>query len=131
MNLDELEAAWNAKADRHNQWRELGLDEIVAFAQEVERESARKAPSIEAARKIGEEGGSSNEDERFAFEAWMHGHCWSMCDVWWDGRGYLVPNESRVFIDPTGLRIRQIWAAWRDRAALANMAYLDKQEAAE
>ena len=34
MKLAELEAAWNAQADPMNQWSELGLDEIVAFAQE-------------------------------------------------------------------------------------------------
>ena len=34
MTLDELEAAWNAQADPLNQWEELGLDEIVAFAQQ-------------------------------------------------------------------------------------------------
>ena len=39
MGLEELEAAWNANADRFNQWSELGIDEIVAFAQEVEREA--------------------------------------------------------------------------------------------
>jgi hypothetical protein len=33
MKLDELEARWNANADKSNQWSELGLDEIVAFAQ--------------------------------------------------------------------------------------------------
>jgi hypothetical protein len=38
MNLEGLEAAWNAQADSMNQWDELGLDEIVWFAQEVERE---------------------------------------------------------------------------------------------
>ena len=34
MTLDELEAAWNAQADPFNQWEELGIDEIVAFAQQ-------------------------------------------------------------------------------------------------
>lgn len=33
-SIEELKAAWNAKADRLNQWDELGLDEIVHFAQE-------------------------------------------------------------------------------------------------
>ena len=42
MGLEELEVLWNSKADRFNQWVELGLDEIVAFAQEVERESCAK-----------------------------------------------------------------------------------------
>lgn len=39
MGLEELEAAWNAQADRYNQWCELGLDEIVEFAQQIEREA--------------------------------------------------------------------------------------------
>jgi hypothetical protein len=34
MTLDELEVLWNETADRYNQWSELGLDEIVAFAQQ-------------------------------------------------------------------------------------------------
>lgn len=34
LTVEELEARWNACADRSNQWSELGLDEIVAFAQE-------------------------------------------------------------------------------------------------
>ena len=34
MTVDELEARWNETADRYNQWSELGLDEIVAFAQQ-------------------------------------------------------------------------------------------------
>ena len=36
MTLDELEAAWNAQADQHNQWCELGLDEMA------ERRAARQ-----------------------------------------------------------------------------------------
>lgn len=35
LTLQELEAAWNAQADKFNQWDELGLDEIVAWAQAV------------------------------------------------------------------------------------------------
>ncbi len=42
MGLDELEVAWNAQADKFNQWQDLGLDEIVAFAQEEEREASAK-----------------------------------------------------------------------------------------
>lgn len=34
MTLDELANAWNAQADPFNQWEELGLDEMVAFAQQ-------------------------------------------------------------------------------------------------
>lgn len=42
MEIDELEAAWNAQADKFNQWQDLGLEEIVAFAQDVEREASAK-----------------------------------------------------------------------------------------
>jgi hypothetical protein len=33
LSVPELEVMWNAQADHMNQWDELGLDEIVAFAQ--------------------------------------------------------------------------------------------------
>jgi hypothetical protein len=36
--IDELKAAWNSHADRYNQWEELGLDEIIRFAQERMRD---------------------------------------------------------------------------------------------
>ncbi len=32
--LEELKNAWNAQADKYNQWDELGHDEIVALAQQ-------------------------------------------------------------------------------------------------
>lgn len=34
MGIDELKAKWNAQADYSNQWDDLGVDEIVAFAQQ-------------------------------------------------------------------------------------------------
>lgn len=33
MNIEELKLAWDAQADKYNEWDALGLDEIVAFAQ--------------------------------------------------------------------------------------------------
>lgn len=39
MNVEELKALWNKDADIYNQWDDLGVDEIVAFAQDVEREA--------------------------------------------------------------------------------------------
>jgi hypothetical protein len=33
LGLDQLEEAWNAQADEANGWNELGLDEIIAWAQ--------------------------------------------------------------------------------------------------
>jgi hypothetical protein len=35
LTLDELKALWNSQADQMNQWDELGIDEIVAFAQDA------------------------------------------------------------------------------------------------
>ena len=34
LELDELRDAWNAQADAANSWDELGMDEIVWFAQQ-------------------------------------------------------------------------------------------------
>ena len=43
MKIDELKARWNAGTDRYNQWDELCLNEIVAFAQqECLKEAAEK-----------------------------------------------------------------------------------------
>ncbi|SBV37806.1 hypothetical protein STPYR_12749 [uncultured Stenotrophomonas sp.] len=39
MTIDELKTAWNAQADAMNQWDELGIDEIVDFAQEQMRDA--------------------------------------------------------------------------------------------
>jgi hypothetical protein len=33
LTFDELKALWNSQADQMNQWDELGIDEIVDFAQ--------------------------------------------------------------------------------------------------
>jgi len=43
MTLSELEAKWNANADAMNKWNELGLDEIVWFAQQIATEQEREA----------------------------------------------------------------------------------------
>lgn len=39
MTIEELKAAWNAQADKFNQWDDLGIDEIVNFAQKQECEA--------------------------------------------------------------------------------------------
>ena len=80
-----------------------------------------KAPDIEAARKMGEEGGPAVEAERLAFEAWMDGHCWALCAEW-NGTAYVEMCEIGDFISPNATHTRGLWAAWRDRAALARMA---------
>ena len=80
--------------------------------------SEHKAPSIEAARKMGEVGGPAVEEERLAFEAWMSGHCLELRGKW-DGRGYVNDSEKNGFFSTSAFHTRQLWAAWRDRAALA------------
>ncbi|MCG8991786.1 hypothetical protein LH427_01975 [Laribacter hongkongensis] len=76
------------------------------------------APTIEAAREIGAKGGEANDAERLAFEAWMAGHCWSISAAW-NGTSYVSPSETVGYVCPHAMRTRQLWAAWRDRAALA------------
>ena len=83
------------------------------------------APSIESARKMGEEGGPAVEEERLAFEAWMDGHCWALCAEW-NGTAYVEMCEIGGFISPNATHTRGLWAAWRDRAALARMATDDR-----
>jgi hypothetical protein len=76
------------------------------------------SPSVEAAREMGAKGGPVVEAERLAFEAWMAGHCWSL-SAHWTGKGYKSDSESSAHVDPGAMRTRQLWAAWRDRAALS------------
>lgn len=42
MGVDVLKSSWNEQADEHNQWDSLGLDEVIEFAQAVEREACAK-----------------------------------------------------------------------------------------
>lgn len=85
-----------------------------------------KAPDIEAARKMGEEGGPAVEEERLAFEAWMDGHCWSL-GATWTGTGYMADSERKYgLFCGKAFVTRGLWAAWRDRAALARMATDDR-----
>lgn len=72
----------------------------------------------EAAYAMGAQGGPVVEHERLLFEAWMAGHCWAVEGVW-NGTTYLGENEGVDYVCPGAMRTRQLWAAWRDRAALA------------
>lgn len=75
------------------------------------------APSIEAAHSMGAKGSPAVESERLAFEAWMRGHCWSLSSTW-NGKEYRSDAEQGGNCCPHAIRTRQLWAAWRDRAAL-------------
>lgn len=73
--------------------------------------------SIQAAREMGARGGEPLEDERLLFEAWMSGHCWLVAGVW-NGETYEDPSETKAGFNPAVMLTRQLWAVWRDRAAL-------------
>lgn len=74
-------------------------------------------PTIEAAHAMGTKGGPVVEAERLAFEAWMAGHCWAL-GAMWDGKHYIGEAEKFGDLSPRAMMTRQLWAAWRDRAAL-------------
>lgn len=77
-------------------------------------------PSMEEAWEMGAKGGESFEQERIAFEAWMKGHGLKM-DAEWNGNGYIaeIEKKNKRHVCPKAAAIRGMWAAWRDRAALA------------
>lgn len=70
----------------------------------------------EGARAMGANGGHAVDAERLAFEAWMRGHCWALCATW-TGTQYRSDDEASGYVNPHAMRTRQLWAAWRDRAA--------------
>ena len=70
------------------------------------------------ALRLGKEGAPATEEERLLFEAWMRGHCWALCATW-NGTQYVSDAEQGGNVDPRAMNTRQIFAAWRDRAALA------------
>jgi len=72
----------------------------------------------EDARRMGAKGSPANEEERALFEAWMRGHCWELAAVW-DGVCYRGSAEHGHYVCPHAMQTRVMWAAWRDRAALA------------
>ena len=87
-------------------------------ANHVEDVRAMVVPSIAAAYAMGAKGGSVVDAERLAFESWMAGHCWALCAAW-DGTGYRCESEQAGQFNPAAGVTRRLWAAWRDRAALA------------
>lgn len=85
--------------------------------------TATPAPTViteEQAHAMGAKGAPPTEAERLLFEAWMHGHCWAYPDTW-NGVTYMdtAPWVAAKMPDPYAMQTRKLWAAWRDRAALA------------
>jgi len=75
-------------------------------------------PTPEQAHEMGARGAAANDDERLAFEAWMRGHCWALCATW-NGKEYKSDAEQGGRYCHAAATTRMLWAAWRDRAALA------------
>ena len=90
----------------------------AAKRHEAQAQPAPSAPSEEAAAEMGANGGHVVEAERLAFEAWMRGHCWKL-GAKWTGTEYRSDFEKGGMVDTHAMRTRELWAAWRDRAALA------------
>lgn len=76
------------------------------------------ADKLARAYELGANGGTVGDDERLAFEEWMRGHCWKLCATW-TGSQYRGDAEQTGWPDPQAMMTRRLWAAWRDRAALA------------
>lgn len=91
------------------------------FIRDLRRENAelrRQLQPLNDAQAMGAKGGPVIEEERLAFEAWMRGHCWAL-NAEWDGEHYRGPKEDKNNFCRHAMVTRQLWAAWRDRGALA------------
>ena len=86
-------------------------------------------PLQQAAYDIGAKGSDPTEEERLAFESWMRGHCWAVIGDW-DGKQYKHGCEDGEFIHGGAMGTRRLWAAWRDRGAVA-MVLAEKSQAVE
>jgi hypothetical protein len=77
------------------------------------------ATKLAEALRLGREGAPPTEAERLLFEEWMRGHCWALCATW-NGTQYVHEAEAGGDLYPPAMNTRQLFAAWRDRAALAS-----------
>lgn len=119
----EIIAAINTIKDRRDSWRRRSERAEAALSAPTAPVPAAQEPAQQqidesAAHNLGAIGAEPAEFERRLFEAWMRGHCWAVVGEW-DGRTYVAPSEHGRVIDPAAMLTRQLWAAWRDRAALA------------
>lgn len=102
-----------------NQARTIGeLQDLVEAAPQPSPTPQLPAPTEQQAYDMGAKGAPATDAERLLFEAWMRGHCWALCAAW-DGKCYRSDSEQNGNIDPRAMNTRQLWAAWRDRAALS------------
>ncbi|MGF6211821.1 hypothetical protein [Comamonas sp. 4034] len=116
VNFAELgEVTWSPNNATGHGIAYVRADNQAAAAQAP---AAVAVPDERAAYEMGAKGAPPTEHERILFEEWMRGHCWKVVGTW-DGATYRGDAERGLFIDPHAMRTRQLWAVWRDRAALA------------
>lgn len=85
---------------------QAAMESAARFSRMREEEAAAHTIPRSAAHDMGAKGGSVSHFERELFEEWMRGHCWSVGDR----------LDSGEYAE---MYTRMLWAAWRDRAALA------------
>ena len=102
--------------------------EPLPVAQQPQKAEAAEPLSVADAERMGATGGPVVEGERLAFEAWMRGHCWALSATW-RGTQYKSDAEEGGDLDPRAMATRRLWAAWRDRAALAVVAQQPQEHA--
>lgn len=95
---------------------QAGLDQ----EREITRLTKERDEYQQAAYDIGAKGSEPTEEERLAFESWMRGHCWKVEEAW-DGKQYVHAHESTGFVHGGAMNTRRLWAAWRDRGAVARL----------
>lgn len=108
------------------------------WAKEVDAVRAQRQPaapvaaglSVADAEAMGAKGAPATDAERLLFEAWMKGHCWKVVGAW-SGDSYTASDEDGSYVNPQATMTRRLWAAWRDRAALAAAAPASHIETAE
>jgi hypothetical protein len=98
---------WGRREAAHAAW----IASRAALSRTPDAAPSTVAPTIEAAKKMGEKGAPHSEPERLLYEAYCKGHCWAVGP--WVINPKTDKGEYYEMID----RIR--FAMWRDRAALA------------
>jgi len=120
MSTKHIEALKLALEGAANYIDALGGDSRK-YRQALAEQPAQQEPvaiTIQQAHDMGAKGAEPTEEERLLFEAWMRGHCWAVMGEW-DGKTYKHEAETSGWPHPGTMLTRQLWAAWRDRAALA------------
>lgn len=111
VEADEIQGAMLAEIDDLRQ-KLAAVESQTAIPAQVQQYPA--CITMEAAYEMGSKGAKPTESERLLFESWMRGHCWAVIGKW-DGRTY---TETGSVHDGAVGHTRQLWAVWRDRAAL-------------